>query len=328
MTMQVLFADSSFPAAAVALRDALPQAAVEVIELSDGDKRWSAQVLVPLMTRVDATAMDRIEGLRLIQQWGAGLEGIDVAAATERAIAVGNVASADSGNAASVAEWCVMAALVLSRRLGELEHAISTGAGWGAPIGRALLGQTAGVVGLGGVGQALATRLGPFGMRLAAVTRRPGSISAGALGLEWLGGLDELPTLLRHSDCVFLCLPLTTGTNHIIDAQTLTLVQPTSYLVNAGRGGLVDEDALLAALSDGRLAGAALDVFAREPLEPASPLLRQPRLLATPHIAGVTDISYQGIARRFADVVQRLDAGHPLDHCVNWDELTSRFYST
>jgi len=325
----VLFAGRTFPAASDALRGTLLQTTVEVIDLDDGgDDRWSAQVLVPLMTPVDGVAMDRVEGLRLVQQWGAGLEGVDVAAATERGIAVGNVASTTSGSAESVAEWCVMAALVLSRRLGELQDAISTGAGWGAPIGQALLGRTAGIVGLGGIGQALATRLKPFGMRLIAVTRRPQSRTASDLGLDWLGGLGDLRTLLRDSDYVFLCLPLTAETEHMIDAPALTMAKPTAYVVNAGRGGLVDEDALLGALDDRRLGGAALDVFAREPLDPASPLLSHPHILATPHIAGVTDTSYQATAQRLADVIQRLNARAPLDHCVNWNDLSSRFYST
>ncbi len=328
VTTHVLFADTTFPVASVALRSALPHATVEVIEVGDrSDERWSAEVLVPLMARVDGAAMDRIDGLRLIQQWGAGLDGVDVAAATARNIAVGNVASKTSGNADSVAEWCVMGALILSRHLGELQQAISTGAGWGAPIGQALLGRTAGIVGLGGVGQALATRLRPFGMRLIAVTRRPQLTTASEFGLEWLAGLEDIPGLLRRSDYVFLCLPLTTGTEHIIDAAALSLLQPTAYLVNAGRGGLVDDAALLAALNDGRLAGAALDVFAHEPLDPASPLLRQAHVLATPHVAGVTDISYEATARRLADVVQRLNIGQSLDHCVNWSDLSNRFYS-
>src|SRR4051794_9153590 len=108
--MKVHFADRTFPAASTTLRDVSPDLEITVGPVAG---MVEADVVVPLMTRVDGEFMDRVEGLRLIQQWGAGLEGVDVVAATERGIPVGNVPSSTSGNAGSVAEWCVMAALGL-----------------------------------------------------------------------------------------------------------------------------------------------------------------------------------------------------------------------
>jgi phosphoglycerate dehydrogenase-like enzyme len=314
----VLFADHTFPAAPDFLRQALPQARIEVGDLSRPGEQ-ATEVLVPLMTRIDGAAMDRVAGLRVIHQWGAGLEGVDVAAATARRIAVGNVPSSASGNADSVAEWCVMAALALSRRLPSLAESLREAAVWGGPLGQAMLGRTAGIVGLGGIGQALAARLAPFGVRRMAVTRQPDARREGLV--DWLRGLDGLPELLAGSDYVFVCLPLTQDTAGLIDAGALARMRPTAFLCNVGRGALVDESALLAAVSAGRLAGAALDVFGREPLPAASPLLREPRILATPHIAGVTDVSYTAIARYLAGVVCRLAARQPLDSCVNWAQL-------
>ncbi|HUY51326.1 MAG TPA: NAD(P)-dependent oxidoreductase [Streptosporangiaceae bacterium] len=318
----VLFADRTFPAAEDFLREAAPQARIEVTDLSSAGQ-LAAEVVVPLMTRIDGAVMDRVTGLRLIHQWGAGLEGVDVAAATERGIAVGNVPSTASGNADSVAEWCVMAALALSRRLPGLQQSIRETAVWGGPLGQAMLGRTAGIIGLGGIGQALAARLAPFGMRLMAVTRRPDA--ARAVAVDWLRGMDGLPELLEHSDYVFVCLPLTEDTAGVVDAGALARMRPTAFLCNVGRGGLVDEPALLAALAGNQLAGAALDVFAREPVPAASPLLAEPRVLATPHIAGVTDVSYAATARYLAEVIRRLAARQPLGHCVNWAAL-GEFY--
>jgi phosphoglycerate dehydrogenase-like enzyme len=306
------------------LEDALPGVCLEAVEADVLRRGFSADVLLPAMSRLDGALMDAISGLRLVQQWGAGLEGVDIAAATARGIAVANVPTAGTGNAESVAEWCVLAALALSRRLREAERLIHAGTGWGIPAGRALLGRTAGIVGLGGIGRALALRLKPFGMRLMAVRRRPDPALAAELGLDWLGGMDELPALLRQSDYLFLCVPLSPETRGLLDARALGLLPPGAVVVNPGRGGVVPEADLLEALSAGRLAGASLDVFEREPLDPCSPLLSRDDVLATPHIAGVTDASYGGIARAVAENVRRLLSGEPLRNCVNAEALRAR----
>ena len=212
----ILFADRTFPQAPGYLRTALPEARIEVTDVTSPgiaspgmaspgvastSEPLAAEVLVPLMSRIDGPVMDQVRGLRLIHQWGAGLEGVDVPSATARNIAVGNVPSAATGNADSVAEWCLMAALALSRRLPDLPRVIRDGAVWGGPVGQALLGRTAGVLGLGGIGRALAARLGPFGMRVMAVTRRPDAPRD--VATDWLGGLSDLPELLENSDYVF-----------------------------------------------------------------------------------------------------------------------------
>jgi phosphoglycerate dehydrogenase-like enzyme len=273
-------------------------------------------VLIPAMARIDGQIMDRIIGLRLIQQWGAGLEGVDLSAAAERRIAVANVPSAGTGNAESVAEWCVMAAIALSRQLPELEKNIRQGGAWGGPIGRGLRGRTAGILGLGGIGQALAARLKPFGMRLAALKRHADPALAERLGLEWVGGEEDLKAFLERSEYLFLCLPLNPRTRNMIGESEIALLPPGACIINPARGGLIGEDALVKALSNGHLSGAALDVFADEPLDPQSRLLTVPGLIATPHIAGVTDVSYRDIARHVAENITRLWSGSPLENRV------------
>lgn len=306
------------------LRQVLPEAEIELVAShSLRERERFATVLIPVMSRIDATVMDRIAGLRLIQQWGAGLEGVDIDAATARGITVANVATAGTGNAESVAEWCLMAAIAVGRQLPQLERVIRDGSRWGGPIGRALWGKTAGVVGLGGVGQAVVQRLMPFGMEVVAVTRRPDPRAVSRLGLASLGSLTDLPVLLSRSDFLFLCLPLNEQTRGIVDAHALALLPDQACVINAGRGGLVDHEALAEALASGRLSGAGLDVFDQEPLDPQSPPLSRADIVATPHIAGVTDAAYQGVALRVAGNIRRLLTGETLHDCVTCPDMSS-----
>ena len=316
-------AGTGFAAVRQFLIDALPNAQFDQIEVATlRAKGHAADVMLPAMSRVDGALMDRIQGLRLIQQWGAGLEGVDIAAATERKIAVANVPTPGTGNAESVAEWCVMAAIAISRRLPLAQETIRTGGTWGTPLGRALMGRTAGIVGLGGIGQALAARLRPFGMRLIGLQRRPEHALAERLGMEWVGGPERLSELLRRSDYLFLCVPLSEQTRQIIDEAALAMLPPQACIINAARGGLLSTQAMLRALAEGRLIGAGLDVFEQEPLDPASPLLGRPDVIATSHIAGVTDVSYRGIARGVVANIVRILAGQAPFNCVNWDALS------
>jgi phosphoglycerate dehydrogenase-like enzyme len=304
---RIVVAGAGFAALREHLSRALPGIVLEAIE-SDVLRRdgHSASVLIPAMARIDGEIMDRIAGLRLIQQWGAGLEGVDLTAAAERRIAVANVPSAGTGNAASVAEWCVMAAIALSRRLPELERSIRQGGAWGGPIGRGLRGRTAGILGLGGIGQVLAAGLRSFGMRVVGLKLHPEPALAERLGLDWLGSVQDLQAFLEQTEYLFLCLPLSPRTRDLIGEREIAFLPAGACIVNAARGGLINEDALVKALLTGHVSGAALDVFALEPLDPHSRLLVTPGVIATPHIAGVTDISYFDIARYVAENVTRL----------------------
>jgi phosphoglycerate dehydrogenase-like enzyme len=311
--IRVVVAGAGFSALREHLSRALPSVVIDAIE-PDVLRRSGARasVLIPAMSRVDGELMDRIAGLRLIQQWGAGLEGVDIGAARDRGIVVANVPSAGTGNAASVAEWCVMAAIALSRRLPELENGIRGGRVWGGPIGRGLKGRTAGILGLGGIGQELALRLKPFGMRLAGLKREPDHLLAERLGLDWMGGTPDLYEFLERAEYLFLCLPLGPATHGMIGEREIARLPKGAYIINAARGGLIHEAAMVKALVSGHLSGVALDVFEREPLDPESPLLEIPGVIATPHIAGVTDTSYSDIAATVAENVRRLFSGAPL----------------
>ena len=315
---RVILAGFAFGAVREYLQRAMPETRIDAIDIDRLNAHGAAgEVLIPMMSRIDGPLMNRVRDLRLIQQWGAGLDGVDIEAASARGIAVANVPTAESGNADSVAEWCVMAALALSRRLPQMADSMRAGAPWGVPCGQALRGRTAGIVGLGGIGQALAARLRPFGMRMMGLQRRPDLSLIGRIGLEWVGGIHQLPELLRESNYLFLCVPLTDETRGFIDAKAISLLPPDSCVINAGRGALLRETALLDALESGHLMGAALDVYQSEPLDPGSRLLGRLDVLTTPHIAGVTDVSYAGISRVVADNIQRVMSGGSIRHCVN-----------
>ncbi len=309
---RVILAGLAFPAVREYLKQALPGIEVEAVSLDHLTQHGSpAEVLIPMMSSINAKLMDCIDNLRLIQQWGAGLEAIDIEAATARNVAVANVPSAGTGNAESVAEWCIMAAIALR--------------GW--PCGQALLGRTAGIVGLGGIGQALAVRLRPFGMRLLGLKRRPDLSLAERLGLEWIGGPDQLSELALRSDYLFLCVRLTDHTRGFINDTVLASMPSGACVINASRGGVINQTALLRELSRGRLLGAALDVYEQEPVDCSSPLLQRADVLATPHIAGVTDVSYRGIGQRVAENIGRLMAREPIESCVNWEAISNRLPS-
>ena len=325
---RVILAGHAFPAVREYLEQALPGIEVEAVPLDHlAQHGCRAEVLIPMMSSIGAKLMDRIENLRLIQQWGAGLEAIDIEAATARNVAVANVPSAGTGNAESVAEWCIMAAIALSRRLAETQHNIRTASSWGSPRGQALLGRTAGIVGLGGIGTALAVRLKPFGMRLLGLKRRPEPSLCERLGLEWIGGPDQLSELTRQSEYLFLCVRLTDQTRGFINDTVLASMPSGACVINASRGGVINQPALLRELSRGRLAGAALDVYEQEPVDCSSPLLQRADVLATPHIAGVTDVSYRGISQHVAENISRLMAHEPLINCINWEAINQSWHA-
>lgn len=269
-------------------------------------------VVIPTMSRIDAELLQTADRLQLIQQIGAGLEGVDLDAARQQGIAVANVPTDVSGNADSVSEMVVYFMLALMRRtsehLAQLQNRLL-----GLPVGRSLVGATVGIVGFGAIGQAVSRRLSGFGVRKVAIKREPSAELAREHGLDWLAGSEQLPQLLAESDLVVLTLPDTDQTHHLINAESLALMKPGSYLINVGRGGLVERGALLAALTSGQLAGAALDVFWQEPPDPDDPIFAL-NLLTSPHVAGLSDRSVEGIMQGAAGNIQRLMAGEALRH--------------
>jgi len=316
--VKVIIAGKYFARSYDYLKAELPKISLEMVELEDLiNKAKDAQIIIPAMAKIGEEIFKRASSLRLVQQWGAGLDGVDIKSATCHKVAVANVPTVGSGNAESVAEWYVMAALGLSRRVCEIRSQVSRGYPWGSPVGQALYGRTAGLIGFGGIGKALAIRLRPFQMKIIAIKKHPDNINAQDLGIEWVGGIEDLPQLLKKTDYLFICVPLTAETRNMISEQELSLLPKGAYILNAARGAIINKKALMKALDSGRLGGVALDVYWKEAPEPNDPILDYPNVLATPHIAGVSDVSYRGIAAKVAENIIRVMEGKLPLHCVN-----------
>jgi phosphoglycerate dehydrogenase-like enzyme len=262
------------------------------------------QVLIPTMSLITRELLIGADDLRLIQQCGVGLEGVDLEAARALNIPVANVPSDISGNADSVAELGIYMMIGLARNFRGMSRSLADQK-MGQPQGRALQGLTVGLVGLGGIGRALIRRLKPFEVRLIGIKRTDPQKAKEELGLEWVGRPEELGGLLKRSDFVILCLPVTANTKQIMNQDTLVLMKNSSYLINLSRGGLVDRQALEEALATRIIAGAGLDVFWEEPPDPHDPIF-QYNVLATPHIAGSTDVSMRGIVKAVAENIRRI----------------------
>jgi lactate dehydrogenase-like 2-hydroxyacid dehydrogenase len=251
-----------------------------------GDHVRGMDVVVPGVNGVvDRAVLDR-GSFGLVLQAGVGIDTIDVEAATEQGVWV---AHAPGVNAASVAEHAFFLALAVSRRLHEAEAALAARK-LGEPLGAALKGKTACIIGLGHVGSELARRLQAFDMTLVGVD--PQRVQIEGATLRALHTPDQLSAAVAGADYVFLCAAGETNTP-LIDRLILSTVKRGAFFVNIARGKLVDSSALVDALQSGQLGGAGLDVFADEPVDPAAPLLRQSNVVATPHNAGDTDVSFE-----------------------------------
>ena len=186
---------------------------------------------------------------------------------------------------------------------------------WGAVPGIGeLAGGTLGLVGLGSVGKAIAERARVLGLRVIALRRHPDREPA-PVDEQW--GPGELPRLIEQSDWLVLAAPLTRETRGLIGARELERARPGAVLINLGRGALVDESALVAALQSGRIAGAALDVFEREPLPSESPLWDMPQVIVTPHISGLGPRYWERAIDLFRGNLCRFLSGEPLTNVVD-----------
>jgi phosphoglycerate dehydrogenase-like enzyme len=246
-------------------------------------------------TRFTRALLAQLPDVRIIAQTGGHAYHIDLAAAQQQGIVI---AKAAGGFSTGAAELAIGLAIALMRGIPAADTAVKSGA-WPATLGVELHAKTMGIVGFGHVGRHVAKIADAFGMRVLASSPRLDEQSATSAGIE-ARALDDL---LRDSDVVSVHAALTSQTRGLIDARRLGLLKPTAYLVNTARGPIIDEAALIEALAQRRIAGAALDVFDTEPLPAGHPLTRLPNVILTPHLGWPTDHRYAQFADAAADVL-------------------------
>ena len=223
--------------------------------------------------------------------------------------------------ARAIAEHVLGVTIALARRLpvairAQVAHRWAQEELEGASVDvRTLQGQRMGIVGLGAIGLELVKIAAPFGFRVSAIRRR--ADQSRPEGVEDVWPLDRLPDLLAQSDVVVLAVPHTPDTKRLIGKRELDRIKRGALLVNIARGKLVDDDAVIAALGDGRLGGVALDVFSEEPLDPASPYWDLPNVIITPHTSGAMQDFWTPLVALFSENLRRFEKGEPLLNIVD-----------
>lgn len=267
-------------------------------------------VLVRSATKMDAEAIAAAKNLKVIARAGVGLDNVDVPAATQAGVMVVN---APTSNITSAAELAVGLLLATARNIAPANQALKGGAWKRSKYGGVeLLDKKVGVVGFGRIGQLVAERLKGFGMEVLAYDPYVSAQRAGQLGAQ-LVTLDEL---LEQSDFITVHLPKTPETVGLIGKEALAKVKPTVRIINAARGGIVDEEALAEALAAGRVAGAGIDVFAKEPTT-ESPLFEHESVVVTPHLGASTDEAQEKAGVAVARSVRLALGGDLVPDAVN-----------
>jgi len=269
-------------------------------------------------TQVNDALLAAAPQLRVVGRLGVGLDNIDVAACEARGI---DVIPATGANALAVAEYVIATSMMLLRGAYLSSAAVAAGQ-WPRPQlseGRETAGKTLGLVGFGGIGRLTAQLAQALGMRVLAYDPM---LDAGADVWRATGATcSTLDDLLRAADVVSLHVPLTASTRNLMDDNRIGLMKQGAVLVNTARGGIVDETALARALREGRLAGAALDVFEREPVPAGSSLADVPNLVLTPHIGGVTRESNERVSAMIAERVARRLLGPTTNEERPWQHV-------
>ncbi|HEX5695223.1 MAG TPA: hydroxyacid dehydrogenase [Acidimicrobiia bacterium] len=275
----------------------------------------AAGLIVRSATRVDATMLDLAPGLRVVGRAGVGVDNIDVAAASERGVAVMN---APGGNTVSAAELTMALLLAVARRVAEADRSMREGKWERAKFqGVELRGRTLGVIGGGRIGGAVAERCRAFGMKV--IVHDPYLPVERVVDLR--SPVVELNDLLETADVVTLHVPLTEETKGLIGESALGMMKKGAFLINVSRGGVVDEAALARALVEERIAGAGLDVYETEPLPAGSPLLSAPNLVLTPHLGASTQEAQIQVALEVAASLRAALAFGDLSSAINAPEL-------
>jgi D-3-phosphoglycerate dehydrogenase len=291
------------------------QAAAEVITQAKPDSLPGAEVAVIGASRVDGDFLDQAgPGLKLVIRHGIGYNAVDVAAATARGILAANT---PDGPTESTAEHAVGLMLAVAKRIPQADWALRTNQPWSRATlrGTELFDLVLGVVGYGRIGRRV-TEICALGLKMKVLVFDPFLTTAPALP-DGVQLVDSLDALLPQVDFITLHTPLSPETRHMIGDRELRLMKPGAYLINASRGPVIDEAALIRALQDGHLAGAGLDVYDVEPPRADNPLLQMPNVVNTPHTAANTVQGSRRSSQSVVDQILQLLAGERPPHLID-----------
>jgi D-3-phosphoglycerate dehydrogenase len=311
--MRVLVTEKLSPAGLQRLREHLEvdvRTGLSPDELAEAIAGYDALV-IRSATTVDARILERAENLKVVGRAGIGLDNVDVSAATRCGVLVVN---APQSNVLSAAEHTMGLLLAQARNIPQAHAALVAGA-WERERwqGVELHGKVLGIIGLGRVGTLVAQRASAFGMRVVAFDPFVSSGRAAQIGVELVG---SVAAVCRAADWISIHLPRTSDTRGIIGARELAQAGPGVRIINTARGGLIDEDALVRALDDGRVAGAALDVFEGEPVT-SHPLFGRDNVVVTPHLGASTAEAQDKAGVAIAEQVVRALRGDFVPYAVN-----------
>jgi len=312
--------------------ESLSKAGIEY-QISQVDRPLTQQELVDKVPGIDgiiSLLTDRIDGdlmdtagpqLKIISNYAVGFDNVNIKAATDRGIVVTNTPSEEVNEAVAEHAWALI--LASARRVVEADEATRRGAyrGWEPDIflGTSLVGKTLGILGLGRIGSMVAKRAAGFGMKIIYNKRSRDEQAENEFGCKFA----DLETLLKDSDVITLHVPLTDETRHIINKESLAKMKKGSYLINTARGGCVDEHALGEAVREGRLAGAALDVFDCEPnIDPE--LIGMQNIILTPHIASSTKEAREKMGQQAIGAIIDILSDKKPDNIVNEEMWNNR----
>ncbi|MFQ5854743.1 MAG: phosphoglycerate dehydrogenase [Anaerolineae bacterium] len=263
-------------------------------------------------TRVTSAVIDAAsKDLQVIGRAGVGTDNIDIDAATRRGIIVVNSPTA---NTIAAAEQAIALMLAVARQVPQADGSLRQGR-WERKkfVGVEVRNKVLGIIGLGRIGTEVAKRAQGLEMKIIAYDPYVSADHAARYDVQFM----DLPSLLQKADFITLHTPLTPDTRNMINEETLAMMKPSARLINCARGGLIDEEALLKALDEGKIAGAALDVFSQEPPPADHPLLHHPKVIVTPHLGGSTEEAQAGVALDIAEQVITVLEGRLPKHAVN-----------
>ncbi|MEI6631821.1 MAG: phosphoglycerate dehydrogenase, partial [bacterium] len=277
-------------------------------------------LIVRSATKVNKEVLEAARKLKVVGRAGVGLDNVDLEAATQKGIIVMNT---PAGNTISTAEHSFSMILALSRNIAQANASMKKGE-WKRSkfMGVELYNKTLGIVGLGRIGTEVARRAFSFGMKVLAFDPFLSRQVAEDLGIK----VVELKELLQQADYITVHTPFTEETKHMISGNEFAIMKKGVRIVNCARGGIIDEVALVAAIKEGKVAGAAMDVFEKEPLEPENELLKLENVITTPHLGASTEEAQVNVAIEVAEIVRDALLGRGIRNAANYPSVDAETY--